>query len=116
MLLGLRSPPRDIQPSEELRAQTEAPEAALKAEGYSFKVTTVSVDVAGNEQRRQQGNGPQDCFALAQRIGPVEDLSMAISLLLGAGLFIAAAVLGERNALWIPGVVLIAAGVGSLVA
>jgi len=41
---------------------------------------------------------------------------MAIGLLLGAGLFIAAAVLAERNALWIPGVVLIAAVIGSLVA
>jgi hypothetical protein len=98
-------------------AKTDELEAHLKTESYRFKITPVSVDVAGNEQGRQQGNGAGDSLALAQRIGPVEDLSMAIAigLLLGAGLFIAAAVLGERNALWIPGVVLIAAAVGSLV-
>ena len=43
-------------------------------------------------------------------------MAMGFWLLFGAGLFTAAAVLGERNALWIPAVVLIAAGVGSLVA
>jgi len=47
---------------------------------------------------------------------PVEHVMRVGGLLLGAGLFIAAAVLAERNALWIPGVVLIAAAVGSLVA
>jgi hypothetical protein len=41
-------------------------------------------------------------------------MALALGLLLAAGLFIAAAVLGERNALWIPGVVLIAAAVASL--
>jgi hypothetical protein len=41
---------------------------------------------------------------------------MALPLLLGAGLFIAAAVFGERNALWVPAVVLLAAAVASLVA
>lgn len=43
-------------------------------------------------------------------------MALGLGLLLGAALFIAAAVLGERNVLWIPGVVLIAAVVGSLVA
>jgi hypothetical protein len=43
-------------------------------------------------------------------------MAMGLGLLLGAAMFIAAAVLGERNALWIPGVVLIAAAVASLVA
>jgi hypothetical protein len=43
-------------------------------------------------------------------------MAIGFGLLLGAGLFIAAAVLGERNALWIPAVVLIAAAAGSLVA
>lgn len=41
-------------------------------------------------------------------------MAIVIGLLIGAGLFLAAAVLGERNALWIPGVVLIAAAVASL--
>jgi len=41
-------------------------------------------------------------------------MALGLGLLLGAGLFIATAVLGERNALWIPGVVLVAAAVASL--
>jgi hypothetical protein len=46
-------------------------EVALNAEGYSFKITPVSVDVAGNAAGRQQGNGAGDSFSLAQRIAGV---------------------------------------------
>jgi hypothetical protein len=77
--------------------------------------------VAGGEQRGYDASsGARDSFALAERIAEVfEDLGIAMAiglgLFLGAVLFIAAAVLGERNTLWIPSIVLIAAGVGSLV-
>ena len=80
----------------------------------------MSVDAAGNGG---QGGGTADSFALAQRIaeqaGPterVETMAIGLGLLFGAALFIVAAVLGERNVLWIPGAVLIVAAVGSLVA
>jgi hypothetical protein len=43
-------------------------------------------------------------------------VAMTGGLALGALLFIAAAVLGSKNALWIPGVVLIAAAGATLLA
>jgi hypothetical protein len=108
-------------------------ERELLREGQDFTIIPATLPVGsvggGAQGRDHQGASAQDSFGLAKRIsglfgkvigrqaGPVEDLgmAMALGLLLGALLFIAAAVLGERNALWIPGVVLIAAAVGSLV-
>jgi uncharacterized membrane protein len=74
----------------------------------------------GEKRGYDESTGTRDSFAPAERIAKVfEDLGIAMAiglgLLLGVGLFVAAAVLGSRNALWVPGVVLIAAAVGSLV-
>jgi len=73
MLLGLRA--EYIQPDEEPCAQTDQLEAALKAEGYAFTITTVALperSAAGGEQRGYDaGAGAQDSFALAQRIAAV---------------------------------------------
>jgi lipid-binding SYLF domain-containing protein len=114
-------------------AQADQLERELLREGQDFIITPAALSVGpvsgGREGRDNAGASAQDSFGLAKRIsglfgkvigrqaGPVEDLgmAMALGLLLGALLFIAAAVLGERNALWIPGIILIAAAVGSLV-
>ena len=41
---------------------------------------------------------------------------MTIGLIIGAALFVLAAVLGERHALWIPGVVLLAFAAANVLA
>lgn len=41
---------------------------------------------------------------------------MTVGLLIGVGIFFAAAALAQKNALWIPGVVLLAAASASLFA
>jgi hypothetical protein len=112
---------RTIQALGENRDKADQTEAALKAESYAFKINPVSVHAAENAQGREGGGGAADSFQLSQKVARVfgnETLGhrMALGLLLGAALFIAVAVLGERNALWIPGVVLIVAAVASLLA
>ena len=125
MLLGLRFA-KSIQANEEHRAQTDQLEAALKSEGYNFTITPVALPErttgGGAQGRPDEGTGTRDSFRLAERVSGIfgkeviSYMAIGLGLLLGADIFIAAAVLGERNALWIPGVVLIAAAVGSLVA
>jgi hypothetical protein len=62
-----------IYDDEANREQTDQLEAALKAEGYAFKITPVALperSAAGGEQRRDDASaGTRDSFALAQRIG-----------------------------------------------
>jgi len=89
MLLGLRPPnhlqdgarqaPPEVKPrqstDEAYRAQTQELDAALKAEGYAFKVAPGALPeraAGGDAQwRPDEGAGTRDSFALAQRFGPV---------------------------------------------